>query len=46
MVFVFLGDDGAIEADLPDLAAAVAEVRATTGKLAEASAAQAITEFD
>ena len=46
MVFVFLGDDGAIEAELPDLPAAVAEVRATTDELAAASAAQAVAEFE
>ena len=46
MVFVFLGDDGAIEAELPDLRAAIDQVRVTTGELADASAAQAIPEFD
>ncbi|MEM9203909.1 MAG: UvrD-helicase domain-containing protein [Actinomycetota bacterium] len=42
MVFVFLGHDGAIEADLPDLRAAIDEVRTSTGALAAASA----TAFD
>ncbi|MEM9465461.1 MAG: UvrD-helicase domain-containing protein [Actinomycetota bacterium] len=46
MVFVFLGDDGAIEAELPDLRAAIDEVRATTGELAEASASETVAEFD
>ncbi len=46
MVFVFLGDDGAIEAELPDLRAAIEQVRSTTGELADASVAQAIPEFD
>ena len=46
MVFVFLGDDGAIEVDLPDLRAAVEQVRATTDELAEASATESITDID
>ncbi|MEM8708474.1 MAG: PD-(D/E)XK nuclease family protein, partial [Actinomycetota bacterium] len=47
MVFVFLNDDGPVEAELPDLAAAVAEVKATTAELADASAvAEAVVEFE
>ena len=45
MVFAFLGDDGAVEADLPDLRAAIDEVRATTGALADASATETVVEF-
>ena len=37
MVFVFLGPDGAIERDLPDLRSAVAEVQQRTQELAELS---------
>ena len=37
MVFVFLGPDGAIERDLPDLRSAVAEVQQRTHELAELS---------
>ena len=47
MVFVFLNDDGPIEVELPDLAAAVAEVRGSTAELAVASAAaEAVVEFE
>ena len=38
MVFVFLGPDGAIERDLPDLRSAVADVQQRTHELAELSA--------
>ncbi|MEO1063223.1 MAG: UvrD-helicase domain-containing protein [Actinomycetota bacterium] len=38
VVFAFLAEDGAVEAELPDLAAAVAEVRARTAELAALSA--------
>ena len=41
MVFVFLGPDGAIERDLPDLRSAVAEVQQRTHELAELSASSA-----
>ena len=37
MAFVFLGEDGAIERDLPDLRRAVAEVQQRTRELAELS---------
>ena len=43
---VSTGDDGAIEVDLPDLRAAVEQVRATTDELAEASATESITDID
>ena len=47
MVFVFLNDDGPVEVELPDLAAAIAEVRAGTAELAEASAvSEAVVEFE
>ena len=46
MVFVFVNEDQVVEAELPDLAEAVAEVRTRTAELAAASAAvEAITEF-
>jgi ATP-dependent exoDNAse (exonuclease V) beta subunit len=43
LVFVFLREDGAIEADLPDLASAVAEVHERAAELADASA---VTDTD
>jgi len=47
MVFVFLNADGPVEVELPDLAAAIAEVRAGTAELAEASAvSEAVVEFE
>ena len=47
MVFVFLNDDGPVEVELPDLAAAIAEVSASTAELAEASAvSEAVVEFE
>ena len=47
MVFVFLNDDGPVEVELPDLAAAIADVRAGTAELAEASAvSEAVVEFE
>jgi len=45
MVFVFVNEDRVVEAELPDLAGAVADVRARTAELAAASAAiEAISE--
>ena len=38
MVFAFLREDGVVEAELDDLPAAMAEVRARTAELAAASA--------
>lgn len=47
MVFVFLNDDGPVEVELPDLAAAIAEVKASTAELAETSAvSEAVVEFE
>ena len=47
MVFVFLDDDGPVEVELPDLAAAIAEVKASTAELAETSAvSEAVVEFE
>lgn len=47
LVFVFLGEDAAVEAALPALPAAVAEVRRRTADLASLSAAvEAVAEFD
>ena len=47
MVFVFLNDDGPVEVELPDLAAAIAEVKASTAELAETSAvSEADVEFE
>jgi ATP-dependent helicase/nuclease subunit A len=45
MVFAFLAEDGAIEADLPDLRTAVDEVRSSVAELAESAPLESFAEL-
>ena len=45
MVFVFLAEDGSVEAELPDLRTAVGEVRAGVTELAESAPVEPLAEL-